>query len=303
MRLLRPFSLRAPSGGRLFGLIARPHTPGPHPAVFLLPGALGSGLRMAASPGAARLVAAGMVVVGFNAAGRGSGRPWDPRSTGTPDLNGPRDQDALAAVIRSVADKRWVDEGNLGLYAVSYGLVAATGCLVRHPDLPIRYLVDEEGPSDRFAALLRAWTIAETEAPDWPARAAALFGHPTSDDAFWSCREPMSHIRHFTGRYLRLQAAIDHVQPPHREGLAPLFHRPPLWWRNKHAITMVNAAVEGSPSWVGINLPALSNPADRKFSIQSPPRYLPGRLSETPTAWTASVLLLSGCQPGLAPTG
>lgn len=251
---------------------------------------------MAFEQQAQHLVRAGVVVVGFNAAGRGSNRPWDPRSSGQPDLNGPRDQDDLAAITRYVADKRWVDDSCVGFATVSYGLVAAAGCLSRHPDLKVRYLVDEEGPSDRLDAMLRAWTLAEVDAPDWPQRAADLFGVTPQDDGFWLAREPARTIGGFRGAYLRLQAEFDHVQPPSSAAHRPLFHHPPRWWQNKHAVTMVNAAVHGGVPWVRVNLPAQANRPNTTYSQQRSPRWLKGTMSEHPRAWTEAVLELS--RPG-----
>lgn len=294
MRLLRPFSIRSITGGRLLGLIARPHTTGPHPVVFVIPGALGSGFRMAASAGAAALVRDGVAVVGFNAAGRGRGRPWDPRSAGTPGLNGPTDQDDLAAVIRWVVSRRWSDADTLGIASVSYGLVAAAGCLARHPDLPVGYLIDEEGPSDRYAAMLRAWCLAAVDGPDWPQRAAELFGVTTADEAFWQVREPIRTIGRFRGRYLRLQATFDHVQPPRSAGHIPLFHRPPEWWHNKHALDLLNAAVDGGVPWCRINLPAQGNPLGERATRDTPPRWLSGSMEEHPGAWIEAVRELAG---------
>ena len=263
---------------------------------------MGSGLAMAAGEDAQRLVSAGVVVVGFNAAGRGSNRPWDPRSSGTADFNGPQDQDDLAAIIRYVAAKRWVASSNLGLATVSYGLVAAAGCLSRHRDLPIRYLVDEEGPSDRFDAMLRAWTLATVDAPDWPQRAADLFGVTPEDDDFWRPREPGRTIGQFRGAYLRLQAEFDHVQPPCTAAHRPLFHQPPRWWQNKHAVTLVNAAVAGGVPWVRVNLPRQGNPANTAWSMHSPPNWLEGTMSKHPQAWVEAVHELSHPGPSRAQT-
>lgn len=249
---------------------------------------------MAASEGAAQLVAAGVVVVGFNAAGRGRGRPWDPRSSGVAALNGPTDQDDLAAVIETLSAKRWIDQDRLGISSVSYGLVAAAGCLHRHPSLPIRYLIDEEGPSDRYAAMLRAWCLAEVDGPDWPKRAEDLFKVTTEDDGFWRVREPVRTIGTFRGHYLRLQAEVDHVQPPRSVGHRPLFHRPPEWWQNKHALDMVNAAVVGGVPWVRVNLPPQGNPINSIWPIESPPCWIPARMTEHPQVWPESVVEITG---------
>ncbi len=100
----------------------------------------------------------------------------------------------------------------------------------------------------------------------------------------------MRAIGSFQGAYLRLQAEFDHVQPPRSAGHRPLFHRPPDWWQNKHAITLVNAAVRGSAGWSRINLPEQGNPAGQEWSLSHPPRWIPGRIADHPLLWTEAIL-------------
>ena len=293
--------VRAPSGALLHGLLLRPRSiRGPLPAVVLLPGGLGAGRTMTRRPGALSLARAGMAVAAFNAEGRCSGKLGDPRSEGQNDFNGHRDQDGLAAVIRTVARHPAVDSERIGLYALSYGLVAAAGCLARHPDLPVRYLVDEEGPADCASALLRAWAI-EGEDSDWCRRALELFGHAcpqrggsSRDAAFWAQREPVRSIGAFRGRYLRLQAQWDHVQPPKDSSQVACFHQPPRWWHAKHACQLVGAALDGGVPWVRVNLAEHGNPAGMRFDTQQRPRLVPDSMEEHPHLWARAVAELAG---------
>lgn len=246
---------------------------------------------MAARSDARALAATGVAVIGYNAAGRRGGRSWDLRSGGTGDLNGPADQDDLAAVIQHFARHRAIDPDRIGIYSVSFGLAAALGAIARHPRLPVRFLVDEEGPTDGFAASLQAWTLAPSgEGAGWPARALALFQHPCDDQAFWRPREPIRGMSAFRGHYLRLQAEQDHVQPPS----SAAFHQPPLWWHNCHAIRLNNAAVASGVPWVRVNPSRLGNLPGATYSVRRPPRYLPGRMSDHPGLWAEAVSELLG---------
>lgn len=290
MVVVRPFTVRAPSGARLHGMLTRPVLrPRPMPAVIFIPGATGAGRMRALRRDARALAARGVMVVGFNAQGRSNGRIWDVRSGGQPNLNGAQDQDGLAAVITAIAQRPDVDRSRLGIYSVSFGLAVALGALARHPELPVRFLIDEEGPSDRFSAALQAWTLAPSTGAHWPARAMELFGHPCTDDDFWMPREPIRHIASFNGHYLRLQAQFDHVQPPADVGQVARFTQPPQWWPNKHAIDMVNAAIQADVPWVQFNPARCKNPTNTRWSIDRPPAYLAGKMTDHPSVWLEAV--------------
>ncbi len=313
--LVEAFRVRG-GAGWLHGQCVRPRQQsGPLPCVVMIPGGLGAGRTMVLRATARTLAARGVVVAGFNARGRSSGKLRDRRSAGREDLCGPGDQDDLAAVIRHLAEWPSVDAARLGIYACSFGLVAAAGALARHPDLPVAWLVDEEGPSDACAAMLCAWRLADggaplpstgraspapvvrpdTGRPD-PAKALELFGHACGphggsahDAAWWAEREAVRFLPAFRGRYLRLQATWDHVQPPHGEAQSPLFERPPTWWPAKHACDLVNAAVDGGVPWVRVNLLAQGNAVNARYGPGQRPTLLPGRMEDHPRAWVEAV--------------
>ncbi len=308
-------AVTAPNGHRLYGQLVRSRVPrGTRlPAVVLVPGGIGAGRTMVQRVAAKELAAGGMVVVGFNAQGRSSGKLLDRRSQGRNDFNGIEDQDGLAAVIRRVLSHPAVDPDRLGIYACSFGLVAAAGCLARHPDLPVRWLVDEEGPSDACAAMLCAWRLVEgplapsvkaapspvarpdSGRPD-PSKALELFGHgcglhggTEADARWWREREAIRFLPSFRGRYLRLQAERDHVQPPHGPEQAALFHQPPRWWQAKHACDLVNAAIDGGVPWVRVNLPDQGNGVNETYDAERLPRLLSGGMNDHPRAWVRAV--------------
>jgi len=252
---------------------------------------------MCRGPVGTALARAGLVVVSFNAEGRVGGR-LDRRSGGVLDYSGERDQDGLATVIRYAAGLRGVDPAHIGIASVSFGLVAAVGCLARHPGLPVRWLVDEEGPADAVSALLYGWRLADIgERPDRAQKALDLFGRPlprvgasTETLTFWAGREPVRSIGRIGVPYLRLQAELDHVQPPGEPEHIATFELPPAWWQGKHAVDLNNAAVAGGLPWVRVNLPAQGNPVGAVYSEARRPTWLPGRMTDHPAAMVEAVL-------------
>lgn len=275
--MLIPFALRDPRGALLHGLLRRP-LGRRVPVVLFSPGGVGAGRAFAAGELAGQLCAAGIAVVAYNAAGRKGGRA-DLRSGGQGDLNGPVDQDGFAAVLRWVAARPWA--GEVGAYSVSYGLVAVLGAVARHR-LPLAWLLDEEGPEDGFAAMLRGWTLGPR--PEEAEKAARLFGHEP-DSPFWEARCPLRDIATFRGRYWRLQAEIDHVQPPPD----PPWQHPPAWYTGKSAIRLNNAALDAGLPEVRLNL----EPPGRRFTAEAPPRWPPGRMADHPEVVFACIRYLA----------
>jgi len=97
------------------------------------------------------LAEAGMVVVTFNAEARIDDKSQeDIRSEGEEDFNGFRHQDGLCKIVEHVMGLEYVISDNVGLKSQSYGITMAAGCAGRHPEIPIKYLVDGEGPPHSF---------------------------------------------------------------------------------------------------------------------------------------------------------
>jgi pimeloyl-ACP methyl ester carboxylesterase len=192
-----------------------------YPTLVLVPGGSGSGEDFT-RPGRTivqRLNEVGYLTVLFDPDGRG-------RSEGVEDNNGHIHQDGLASVIRYAADHPSSDGKGVGLISYSFGITMCSGALARHPDLPVRFLIDWEGPADRN----------DTGGCD-----EAAVGHLSEiascdDEVFWSEREAQTFIGQVPFPYLRLQSEVDHVQPD-----------------VDHALRMVNAAVEGASPWVRLN--------------------------------------------------
>lgn len=207
----------------------------PFPTLVLVPGGSGSSEDFT-RPGRAitqRLNEAGYLVVLFDPDGRGE-------SEGVEDNNGFTHQDGLAEVIRFAAAHPLSDGSGIGLVSYSFGITMCSGALARHPDLPVRFLIDWEGPADRN----------DTGSCD-----EAGVGHlgevaSCSDEQFWSEREAQTFIGEVAFPYLRLQSERDHVQPD-----------------VGHALRMVNAAVAGASSWVRLN----ELPINQIYDENAPP--------------------------------
>ena len=224
--ILEPFELVAPSGNTLYGYIRRPD-PAAHPdlclaAVVLVPGGINPGrMELARGDEALQLAEAGMVVVGFNAEGRGSDLPEDIYSEGSEDYNGFRQQDGLCAIVEYTMALPYVVADNVGIKTQSFGIAMGAGCAGRYPEIPIKYIVDGEGPPNSFVTCHE--TAALDEDPDNDKHELiytilnrySAFRDPSPENiAFWEEREAERFIGAFRGRYLRLQATWDHAQLP-----------------------------------------------------------------------------------------
>lgn len=298
--VVEEFDMVAPSGNRIYGMITRPD-PAHYPdlcfaAVVSVPGGINPG-RMAALGREARMLAeAGMVVVNFNAEGRVDDSPEDIASEGAEDYNGFRQQDTLCALVQYTLGLPYVISSNVGIRTQSYGITMGAGCAARHPEIPIKYIVDGEGPPSSFVTCHEPLALDDDPSNDKHDTVRGILGHHSTyrDDslanlAFWEEREAIRFIGEFRGRYLRLQAEWDHAQPPSSPVQIPAFELPPLWWHNKHTTDIVNAAVAGGVPWVRVNLPEQGNPVNATYDEYTRPVFLPGWLADQPWAVRAII--------------
>jgi len=213
----------------------------PVPALVLVPGGSGGSSSFRKPNGEFdAFTQAGYAVIVFDPDGRG-------QSTGTEDYNGFIQQDGLAEVIRFAANLPGVDPSRIGLVTYSYGITMGAGALARHPDLPVAFLIDWEGPANRndtggcdSAGLDHLQDIASC-----------------TDEAFWAQREASTFIAQIRVPYQRIQSEIDHVQPD-----------------NAHAILMVNHAVSGGVPWVRLN----DYPPNQTYDPNAPPAMFPEQM-------------------------
>lgn len=298
--IIEPFDLVVSSGNRIYGLIRRPdpeqYTESCFPAVILVPGGINPGRMEAYGQEARALSEAGMVVITFNAEGRVDASPDDILSEGSEDFNGFRHQDSLCDLVNYTIQLPYVITTNIGIKTQSFGITMGVGCAGRYPNIPIKYIVDGEGPPNSFVTCHEPYAMDDDPSNDKHEIVFEILGHystyrDTSSEniAFWEEREADRFIGDFRGLYLRLQAEWDHSQPPENMAEIPTFNLPPLWWQNKHTMDIVNIAVTGGVPWVRINLPEQNNLVNAKYTIEHPPVYLPGMLADKP--WSVRAIL------------
>ena len=306
--VLEEFSIVNSIGNSIYGLIRRPD-PEFYPnlsfaAVIKVPGGINPGRSEALSAEAIALAEAGMVVICFNAEGRVDSRnPSDIPSEGTEDFNGFRNQDTLAQIFEYTMALPYVIQENIGIRTQSFGITMAAGCAARHPELPIKYIVDGEGPPSSFVTVHEPWALYSL--PDHPYHnkyqtVYNILGHystsrdPSAENMdFWREREAIRYIGDFNGMYLRLQAEWDHAQPPSQPTEIPMFHMPPDWWQGKHTCDMVKAALDGGVPWVRVNLTEHGNELNARYDAENLPIYIPGELSRDPMIPVRAVLELA----------
>ncbi|MDP2317589.1 MAG: CocE/NonD family hydrolase [Pseudomonadota bacterium] len=212
--------LLSAAGYPLAARLTRPQGDDRLPGVVISP-AIHQGLRevdtYASAVTAAEVARLGYAVLSFDPAGRGE-------SWGEEDFGGPEHQDDLRVAILALLATPGVT--GVGVLSLSYGIVAAAGALSRYADeLPVRWLLDWEGPCDREII-----TTGGT-------RLVPAAGHALDDEDYWRPREPVRHIGGVRCGYARLQAWPDHAQPDEL----------------RHAERMIRAGAAGSVPWVQIN--------------------------------------------------
>ncbi|MBI3914157.1 MAG: hypothetical protein HY327_08245 [Chloroflexi bacterium] len=232
------------SGAKLFVAVYAPKDPSKkYPAVVLVPGGNGdsSGFTRLSPRGdstVGEFVNGGFVAIAFDPDGRG-------KSGGKEDYDGYTHQDSLRAVIQYAASLANVDAKQIGIATFSYGITMGSGVLARYSELPVKYLIDWEGPSNRD----------ETGGCGTRGVSGHLANVATcADEKFWQEREARTFIAKVRVPYQRVQSEKDHVQPD-----------------NAHAVYMINAAIMGGVPWVRLNDYAPNQTYDPK----NPPKMLP----------------------------
>ena len=192
---------------------------------MVIPGGTGDSSDFVGPPDRVQEIAdEGFAVVVFDPDGRG-------RSEGEEDQNGYTHQDGLAEIVRFVATLPEVDGTQIGMVSWSYGVTMAAGALARYPDLPVRFLIDWEGPANR-----------DDTGGCGDDAVGHLQGHPCDDEDFWREREASIFALDLQVPYQRLQSEKDHAQPD-----------------NDHAVLMINNATaeayggHGRAPWTRLN--------------------------------------------------
>jgi len=234
------------SGCSLYVHIHRPASAAPGnevPAVVLIPRESYAGTVMDQNGLADQVASDGFAALHFDADGRG-------KSSGVEDYNGHIQQDGLQACVLELASRSYVDTAKLGIYTRGYGIVMAAGMIARHPQPRIKFLMDLEGPSDRYQT------------------SSDSGGHvpvPVDSESFWVEREAGRFIKSVPGAYLRIQTATDYT------GRIP---------DNHHAIALIDSATatgyggSGIAAWTRVN-DSVMNPENQTYTVSDPPLWIP----------------------------
>jgi hypothetical protein len=286
----------APNANQLYTRIVQPVPalyPGRRfPALVAIPGGTGAGAPLANLASYRDLAASGFVLVVFNPEGRGNGLPGNLQSEGVEDCNGFAHQDDLKAVVEYAAALTNVDAANIGVETSSFGIAIGAGAVGRYPNLPVAYLVDQEGPHDNLVITFYDAGHETAVCGHW----STVTDPSPQNLAFWAEREAVRYIGTYPGRYLRMQAEVDHAQNP---------------GYFRHGIEMVGAATRpefggtGAAAWTRMNGSDIGNVVNAVYALDQPsqyPTWVPGRLADHPGLSLAydremaavSTLLLSG---------
>ena len=235
------------SGCSLYVHIHRPANAGPNPlpGIVLVPDSTDAGTVFDSNGLADSLASDGFAVLHFDADGRGLSRPGR-----IEDYDGPTQQDGLAACVAALKTRTYVQPLDLGIYSRGYGITMATGMVARHLSPQVKFLMDFEGPADRYQS------SSDSGGP---------VPYPVDSDAFWQQREAARFVRSVPGAYLRIQNVTDHT------GRIP---------DNHHAIALIDSATStqyggsGIAVWTRVN-DSVMNPENHVYSLSSPPVWIP----------------------------
>ncbi len=233
------------SGCSLYVHIHRPITNPPNrklPAVILLPDSNGSGAEYDSSRLADHIASDGFAVLHFHADGRG-------QSSGTEDYDGYVHQDGLHACAVYLARQPYVDPGRIGIYSRGYGIVMASGMLTRYTTPRFKFLLDFEGPSDRYQVCADSGGYVPVS-PD--------------SESFWTEREAGRFMKNVSCAYLRIQTATDHTGRISD---------------NRHCVALIDSATAvahggaGISAWTRVN-DSVMNPENQTYTLADPPRWI-----------------------------
>lgn len=214
-------------------------------ALILVPGGnSGSSTFIGPKKSVDDITDAGLIAVVFDPDGRGM-------SGGEENQNGFDQQDGLAAIISFLVDElpdAQID--NVGIATFSFGLSMGSGVIVRYSELPIRFLIDWEGPIDRN---------------DFSGCDSNRTGHLTGEvdcdnEAYFAEREGISFVPQLDIPYIRLQTEKDHAQPD-----------------TLSAVRIVNAAVSAGLSYVRLN----DYEVNQTYNEENPPEMFPDNLDKS----------------------
>ncbi len=235
------------SGCSLYMHIHRPAYAGPGyrvPGVVFVPGGTGFGSAFDTTGLPDDIASDGFAFLHFDPDGRGQSGAY-PENYG-----GYVHQDGMHACLSLLASREYVDVSRLGVYTQSYGITMGSGMIARHAQPRVRFLLDFEGPADRYQTCLDSGGFVPV---------------PPDSDAFWQEREAARFMRQVPGAYLRMQSKIDSS---------------PMLGDGRHAIQLIDSATAVAYGGAGISLwtrvnDSLMNPVNRVYTVSNPPAWIP----------------------------
>jgi hypothetical protein len=176
------------NGKRILVRTWKPKGDGPFPALIGCPGGIGGATWNAEMP-VQGMLDLGIALIDFAPQGRTG-------SEGEEDEGGPTHQDDLRAVIAYARTLPFVDLKQVAVLTRSFGVTMGMGCLARHPELKVLFLIDIEGPS--------------------------AIRKPTWTELTGKQRRALTFVGDLAVPYLRIQCDVDHAQGESKRHMADL---------------------------------------------------------------------------------
>jgi len=235
------------SGCSLYVHIHRPAYAGPGnrvPGVVFVPGWpwYGSAFDTTGLPD--DIASDGFAFLHFDPDGRGKSGAFPE------DWDGYVQQDGMHACLSVLASRAYVDTSRLGVYSQWDGITMASGMIARHAEPPVKFLLDFEGPADRYQTCLDS---------------GGFVPPPPDSEAFWQEREAARFMKQVPSAYLRMQSQVDSN---------------PRLSDNRHAIQLIDSATAvedggaGISVWTRVNDSAM-NPTNEVYTLVAPPGWIP----------------------------
>jgi len=215
------------------------------PGVVFVPGGTGCGIRFDFPiPVSDDIASDGFAFLHFDPDGRGQSGAY-PENYG-----GYVHQDGMHACLSLLASRDYVDTSRLGVFTQGHGITMGSGMIARHAEPRVKFLLDFEGPADRYQTCLDSGGFVPVS-PD--------------SDAFWQEREAARFMKQVPSAYLRMQPQVDSN---------------PRLWDNRHAVQLIDSATSAAHGGAGISVwtrvnDSVMNPANRVYTLSNPPDWIP----------------------------
>jgi hypothetical protein len=226
------YVLRSPNGYNLSVRSVRPkislYVGRKFPAVLRLSGGWGSMIDILSSKRTKEAASRGIIFVAFDSPMRRDYPVGSPQQ----DYKGFKEQDDVAAVLKSIIENVYADINIIGICTHSSGAILAAGVLGReeYEDLSdkVAFFIDAEGPDCAKDIIYN---------PNLNIVSPQVKGNYRTEEDFWHERRGSNFIGNYKGIYQRLQAKNDHA----------------LGNYYQHAAAYLNTATRGKARWTRLN--------------------------------------------------